>query len=183
MQIKANDILIPIMADDENVIAYKVTSPKKQDELIIPCMASDGLIAVKVASMKKQDDIGLEAIAVDGVTVALKGIEYGLGMVLVFIDESNTIYYPDGQANWDADVSAFNALVDVFGPPEAAMVCKVYLPDYDIVPTGRNTPSPSICSTICTGCISASTTVTARPISPARTPIMTAPRVSPTRPA
>ncbi len=135
-----NDILIPIMADDGNVIGYKVGSPKKQGELIIPCIASGDIVGLKVASMKKQDDVGFEGIAIDGVTVAIKGMEYGLGMVLVFIDESSSIYYPNGQSNWDADVERFDTLVDEFGPPESAMVCHVYQPDFDIVPTGRTPP-------------------------------------------
>lgn len=146
--IKQNDTLIAMRSEDHQVIAYKLGTPTNEGETAIAAMTASGAIAMKVTSMTQQDEIGLPVKGCDGVTVAVKGGGTALGMIMVFIDEANSVYAPNGQAAWDDDVVWWNALVDEYGPPEHAAVHKVDGQSYDIIPDGRSCPPEIQYSTI-----------------------------------
>jgi hypothetical protein len=67
-------------------------------------------------------------------------------MLLIFIDEAEPIYFNPsnpafGQANWDADLERWDALVAAKGPPDYAAVCRVAgNPNLDIIPPDRIFP-------------------------------------------
>ena len=139
--IKQNSLVIPLMGVNGNVVAHEVNSPQNEDELVIPATAADQILTgLQVVSMQKQDEVGLPGIACDGLAAAIKGGQPALGMIMVFIDEAQSIYYPDGQAAWDADVARWNQLVAEYGPPEYAAVYKVSGQDLGIIPEGRSCP-------------------------------------------
>ena len=139
--IKQGSLIIPLMGAGGNVVAHEVGPPQNEDELIIPSVAADKtLTGLQVISMQKQDEVGLPGIACDGLAVAIKGGQPALGMIMVFIDEAQSIYYPDGQAAWDADVARWNQLINEYGPPEYAAVYKVSGQDLGIIPEGRSCP-------------------------------------------
>ena len=138
--VKQNDTLIAMQATDGSTIAYKLGTPTNDGELAIAAKTATVAIAMKVTSMTQQDEIGLPVKGCDNVTVAVKGGGTALGMIMVFIDEANSVYAPDGQVNWDADVVRWNALVDEYGPPEHAAVHKVDGQSDDIIPDGRSCP-------------------------------------------
>src|SRR5690554_5179475 len=95
--LKQNDTLIAMRSEDHQVIAYKLGIPTNEGETAIAAMTASGVIAMKVTSMTQQDEIGLPVKGCDGVTVAVKGGGTALGMIMVFIDEANSVYAPDGQ--------------------------------------------------------------------------------------
>ena len=139
--IKADSFVIPLMGVNGNIVAHEVSAPKNEDELVIPAVATDKtLVGMRVVSMQKQDEVGLPGIACDNVAVAIKGGQPALGMIMVFIDEAQSIYYPDGQAAWDADVVRWNHLVAEYGPPEYAAVYKVSGQELGIIPENRSCP-------------------------------------------
>ena len=139
--IKEDFLVIPLMGAGGNIVAHQVSSPQNEDELIIPTAAVDQtLVGLKMISMQKQNEVGLPGIACDGLAVAIKGGQPALGMIMVFIDEAQSIYYPDGQAAWDADVARWNQLVAEYGPPEYAAVHKVSGQDLGIIPENRSCP-------------------------------------------
>ncbi len=138
--LKQNDTLIAMRATEGSTIAYKLGTPTNEGETAISAMTSDGVIAMKVTSMTQQDEIGLPAKGCNGVTIAVKGGGTALGMIMIFIDEANSVYAPNGQAAWDSDVTWWNDLVDEYGPPEHAAVHKVDGQNYDIIPDGRSCP-------------------------------------------
>ena len=139
--IKQDSLVIPLMGAGGNIVAHEVNSPQDENELVVPAVAADQtLTGLQVVSMQKQDEVGLPGVVSDGLAVAIKGGQPALGMIMVFIDEANTIYYPDGQAAWDADVARWNQLVNEYGPPEYAAVYKVSGQDLGIIPEGRSCP-------------------------------------------
>ena len=48
-------------------------------------------------------------------------------MVLIFQDEAQSIYSPSGTTNWDADVSDWEDKIALFGAPEYAQLCQVWV--------------------------------------------------------
>jgi hypothetical protein len=141
MPIKSGSTLVALRGSDGDVVAYRLGSPSKAGMLAIAGMAADGLgVALKVASMTKRDQVGPAALAGDLVVVPLKG-GMAPGMILIFIDEANSVYFPSGHAAWDADVVRWNGLVAANGPPDFAAVHKVAgQPGYDIIPPDRTCP-------------------------------------------
>jgi len=141
MPIKAGSTLVPLMGVDGQIVAYRLGSPSKSGMLAVTGMAVDGVaVALKVASMTKRDQSGPVAMAVDSVIVPLKG-GMAPGMILVFIDEAESIYYPSGHANWDVDVVRWNSLVTANGPPDFSAVHKVAgQGSLDIIPPTRTCP-------------------------------------------
>lgn len=121
MKIDASDLVMPMVTSEGKIVAYKVLSPGKAEDLMIPMVASGAPVGMRMVSMTKEDDLGLPGISVEGKVVALKSID-PLGMLLIFIDESSP--YTEDPATWVADVIRWNTLVEEYGPPEA-IVCNV----------------------------------------------------------
>ena len=73
MSIEAGNLLMPMLAADGQVVAYRMVRPEKAEDLVVPLLAADGApVGLKVVSMTKQDDVGFGGLAADGVVVALK---------------------------------------------------------------------------------------------------------------
>jgi len=73
--IEADDLIMPMMGEDREVIGFKLTSPTSEDELVIALKATDTAVGLKVVSMTKEDQIGLGATAADQEVVALTSMD------------------------------------------------------------------------------------------------------------
>lgn len=139
-------LILPMLAENGNVTAIKVTSRPKNGNLILPLKTTTGDVCVKVKSIKAENNIGFASLAADGIDVALtaKVAPWATSIIIVMIDESNSVYYPSGYSNWDTDVQRWRNLIDEYGPPRYAMLCNIPptggFSEYNIRPEGRSMP-------------------------------------------
>lgn len=73
-KISADDLIMPMMAEDRDVIGFKLTSPTSEGELVVALKATDKAVGLKVVSMTKEDQVGLGGMATDKEVVALASL-------------------------------------------------------------------------------------------------------------